>query len=52
MEQTTINGYKVTIFRGYNGTQLFITDAEGDSIYAHKVSGDPMERAMEVIAQQ
>lgn len=52
MKQTTINGYKVTIFTGYNGTQLFITDSQGVQIYAHKVSGDPMQRAKEVISQQ
>ena len=52
MTQTTINGYQVTIFTGYNGTQLFITDSKGIQIYAHKVSGDPIQRAKEVIAQQ
>ena len=46
-----INEYQITIFTGYNGTQLFINDADGVQIYAHKVSGDPMERAMEVIAR-
>lgn len=52
MQKTTIKGYKVTIFKGYNGTQLFINDAAGNQIYAHKVSGDPLERAIEVISQQ
>ena len=52
MKTTTIKGYKVTIFNSYNGTQLFITDSEGVQIYGHKVSGDPMERAMEIIVQQ
>ena len=52
MQKTTINGYQVTIFTGYNGTQLFITDSTGVQIYAHKVSGDPIARAMEVISQQ
>ena len=51
MQQTTINGFRVMIFTGYDGTQLFINNPEGDNIYAHKVSGDPMERAREVIAQ-
>lgn len=50
MQTTYINGYKVTIFYSYNGTQLFITSSEGVQIYAHKVSGDPIARAEEVIA--
>jgi hypothetical protein len=52
MKQTTIEGYRVTIFNHYNGTQLFIEDAAGNQIYAHKVTGDPMERAAQVISQQ
>jgi len=52
MLQTFINGYKVTIFKHYNGTQLFINDPRGVQIYAHKVSGNPIERACEVISQQ
>jgi hypothetical protein len=52
MQTTTIKGYKVTIFNSYNGTQLFITDSEGTQIYAHKVSGNPLERAKEVINRQ
>ncbi len=52
MQTATINGYKVQIFKSYNGTQLFIMDAEGNQIYAHKVSGNPIERAQEVINQQ
>ncbi len=52
MQTTTINGFKVTIFKGYDGTQLFITDKNGVQIYAHRVSGNPIERAREVISQQ
>ncbi len=52
MKQTTIKGYRVTIFNHYNGTQLFIQDAAGNQIYAHKVSGDVMERAALIISQQ
>lgn len=50
MEQTIINGFKVTIFYGFNGTQLFITNAENVQIYAHRVSGDALARAKEIIA--
>jgi hypothetical protein len=50
--ETTINGYKVSIFKGYDGTQLFITDSTGIQIYAHRVSGDPMTRAKEVIREK
>lgn len=50
MQQTIINGYRVMIFTGYDGTQLFINHPEGHTIYAHRVSGDAMERAREVIA--
>lgn len=49
--ETNIGGYSVTVFTGYYGTQLFITDKAGIEIYAHKVSGDPMERAMTIIAR-
>ena len=49
--ETNIGGYSVTVFTGYYGTQLFITDKAGIEIYAHKVSGDAMERAMTVIAR-
>jgi hypothetical protein len=52
MQTTNISGYIVTIFNTYDGTQLFITDSKGNQVYAHRVSGNPMERAREVIAQQ
>ncbi|MDQ3489741.1 MAG: hypothetical protein M3449_01570 [Acidobacteriota bacterium] len=52
MQTTTINGFKVTIFYSYNGTQVFINDKSGVQIYAHKVTGDPLLRAMEVINNQ
>jgi hypothetical protein len=52
MQTTNINGYKVTIFKGYNGTQLFISDSKGNQIYAHRVSGNPIDRAREVINGQ
>lgn len=51
MQQTTINGYRVMIFTGYDGTQLFVNHPDGHTIYAHRVSGDPIQRAKEVIAQ-
>ena len=51
MQTKTIQGYKVTIFNGYNGTQIFISDAGGVQVYAHRVSGNPIKRAREVIAQ-
>jgi hypothetical protein len=49
MKQLTINGYKVTIFYHRNGTQLFIQDKSGFQVYAHKVSTNPLDRALEVI---
>jgi hypothetical protein len=52
MQTTNINGYKITIFKTYDGTQLFITDARGNQIYAHRVSGNPIDRAREVINGQ
>ena len=51
MEQTIINGFRVMILKGFDGTQLFINDGRGNQIYAHRVSGDPMERAREVISR-
>lgn len=51
MQTIKINGYKVTTFNSCNGTQLFINDASGVQIYAHKVSGDAMLRALEIIGQ-
>lgn len=50
MQQSIINGYRVMIFKGYDGTQLFINNPSGDNIYAHRVSGDAIERAKQVIA--
>ncbi len=52
MQTTTINGFKVTIFYSYNGTQVFINDKAGVQIYGHKVSGNPIDRAREVISRQ
>ncbi len=52
MQTTIISGYKVQIFKGYYGAQLFITNSKGIQIYAHRVSGDPMERAELIISQQ
>ncbi len=52
MKQQIISGYQVTIFTGYDGTQLFITNADGIQIYAHRVSGNPIEKAREIIAAQ
>jgi hypothetical protein len=49
--QTQINGFKVSTITGYDGTQLFITDSDGIQIYAHRVSGDPIARAKEVISE-
>ncbi len=51
MQKIKINGYTVTIFNHYNGTQLFINDSKGVQIYAHKVTGDAMLRALEIIGQ-
>jgi CRISPR/Cas system CMR-associated protein Cmr3 (group 5 of RAMP superfamily) len=44
--------YTITIYRCYDGIKLFVTDAAGNQIYAHKVTGDAMERARAVIAKQ
>lgn len=49
MKQLNINGYLVTIFYHRNGNQLFIQDANGWQIYSHKVSGNPLDRAVELI---
>ena len=48
---TNISGYAVSTFTTENGTQLFIRDAEGIQVYAHRVSGNAMERAREVISE-
>jgi len=50
MQQAIINGFRVMVFTGYDGTQLFINHPDGHNIYAHRVSGDPMERAKQIIA--
>ncbi|MDQ3321900.1 MAG: hypothetical protein M3525_05630 [Acidobacteriota bacterium] len=52
MQTTTIKGYTVTIFYSYNGKQLFINDKNGVQIYGHKVSGNAIDRAREVINNQ
>lgn len=50
MQQTIINGFNVMIFKGYDGTQLFINNPAGENIYAHRVSGDTIARAKVIIA--
>ena len=53
MKQLNIDGFKVTIFYHRNApAQLFIQDAAGFQIYAHKVSKNPLERAVEIIEAQ
>lgn len=49
MQTTTIRNHKVSIFRTYDGTELYIQNPAGETIYAHKVSGDAIERAEEII---
>ena len=44
--------HKVTIFTGYNGIQLFVSNSQGVQIYAHRVSSNPVARAEEIINQQ
>lgn len=51
MLKTKIKGYTVEIFKSYNGTKLFISKG-GVQIYAHKVSGDALQRAVEIISEQ
>ena len=38
------------VFTGFDGTQLFINNPSGDNIYAHRVTGDALARAKEIIA--
>jgi len=52
MKQLTINGFLVTIFQTKNGTQLFIQNPAGFQIYAHRVSSNPLDRAVEIIEAQ
>lgn len=52
MKQFDYKGYKVTIFFSYLGTQVFINDAKGVQVYAHKVSENPVARAEEFINRQ
>jgi peroxiredoxin family protein len=47
-----IQGYKVTVFYTMDGMQLFVTDAEGYQVYAHRMTGDPIARAREIIAAE
>lgn len=49
--ETMIGNYKVTTFQTRDGVQLFIQDSEGFQVYAHRVSGDPLLRAQEVISE-
>ncbi len=44
--------YTITIYRCFDGIKLFVTDSKGNQIYAHKVSGNPVECAKEVIKRQ
>lgn len=50
-ETKNIGNHKVEIFRAYDGTSIYISDAQGAEIFKGKVSGNPVERAKEIIAQ-
>lgn len=52
MQHEQINDYKITIFESYEGKQLFIESPAGETVYVHRVAGDPIERAKQVINQQ
>lgn len=50
MKTAKINNYGIQIFETYNGTELYISNPEGEMIYKHKVSGDAMEIAKQIIS--
>jgi hypothetical protein len=47
---TTINGFNVEIYETFHGTELYISK-DGVQLYGHKVSGDPMEKARELVSE-
>lgn len=51
MKKFTYKGYKITVFESYNGNSMFIVDANGIEIWAHKFMGDAFEQAKRIINQ-
>ncbi len=49
MKNFTYKGYTVTVFESYNGRQIFINDADGVSVWAHKFTGDALKQAKRII---
>jgi hypothetical protein len=48
--KTEIKGHRVEIHKSpLDGIRLFITTPNGENVFAHKISGDAYERAIEEI---
>lgn len=52
MKKFTYKGYKVTVFDGYDGKQMFIKNSDGEQVWAHRFTGDDFEQAKRIISQQ
>ena len=52
MEQFTYNGHSITVHEGYNGKSIFIRNAEGIQIYAHKFTGNALAHAKLILGEE
>lgn len=54
MQTTYIKGYKVTVFIGFDGKEIFIDNASGEQVYAARINknASAMQRAHQVIEKQ
>ena len=49
MKTFSYKNFKVTIFEGYNGKQMFINNSQGEQVWAHKFIGNAFEQARRII---
>ena len=49
-ETATINGHQIEVHYTFHGVELYVSK-DGVQLYGHKVSGNPMEKAAEIVAR-
>ena len=52
MEQFTYKGHAIEVHYGYNGKSIYIRNAEGIQIYAHKFTGDALAHAKLILGEE
>ena len=52
MEQFNYKGHAIEVHEGYNGKSIYIRNAEGVQIYAHKFTGSAMDRVKMILGEE